>query len=68
MLRLFFKFVNVWYKKFDLINFMEMLRDVMYNMFWMEFYYGLKKYKIVLNIVYKLKKDVIFNGGNIMYI
>lgn len=67
MLRLFTKSVDAWHKKSDPTNLMEMLRDVTYDMSRMEFYYGLKKYKIVPNIVHKLKKDVIFNGGNIMY-
>lgn len=67
MLRLFSESVNAWHKKSDPTNLMEMLRDVTYNMSRMEFSYGLKKYKIVPNIVHKLKKDVIFNGGNIMY-
>uniref|UniRef100_A0A8W8M567 Caspase family p20 domain-containing protein n=1 Tax=Magallana gigas TaxID=29159 RepID=A0A8W8M567_MAGGI len=67
MLRLFSESVDAWHKKSDPTNLMEMLRDVTYNMSRMEFPYGLKKYKIVPNIVHKLKKDVIFNGGNIMY-
>lgn len=67
MLRLFSESVNAWHKKSDPTNLMEMLRDVTNKMSRMEFPYGLKKYKIVPNIVHKLKKDVIFNGGNIMY-
>eukprot|EP00105_Crassostrea_gigas_P041132 XP_019925280.1 PREDICTED: uncharacterized protein LOC105334176 [Crassostrea gigas] len=67
MLRLFSESVDAWHKKSDPTNLMEMLRDVTNKMSRMEFYYGLKKYKIVPNIVHKLKKDVIFNGGNIMY-
>lgn len=61
---LFFEFVNVWYMRFKLVNFMDMLRDVMYNMFIMIFY-GFKEYKCLLCIVYKLKKGIIFNRRNI---
>lgn len=67
MLRLFSESVDAWHKKSDPTNLMEMLRDVTYNMSQMEFSYGLKKYKTLPNIVHELKKDVIFNGGNIMY-
>lgn len=67
MLRLFSKSVNAWHKKSDPTNLMEMLRDVTYDMSLMEFSVGFKTYKNVPCIVHELKKDVIFNGGNIMY-
>lgn len=67
MLRLFTESVDAWHKKSDPTNLMEMLRDVTNKMSEKKFSDGFKIYKNVTCIVHKLKKDVIFNGGNIMY-